>query len=327
MENWKQWVLSDLDDLTSVFYSFITLDSRPNADSPRRIGWDGLALYETMTLADVVAVMSEPDNSWNWKWQSDKIKALQEYCSSNGKNFIWAIGGWSDLVETVTDAQIPAFVEQVVSLLALGGAQGIDMDWEHLSAHTGAALTQQRLVVAKTVCALKVRFLELGWTDTLLIYTPRYNAFWRDGAYSTFSLATDGEGLDTFDWLRENCPSGIDTLDYVNYMAYDIAATEGFTNASEDYFVDFIYDAIVDSSVQAGIPLSKIVMGYEPGTQAYTGVWAGMTRDKQTQRDLFDRGIGGIMWWAMNENAGDGAGSTVGKNAVEQAAHVASFLE
>lgn len=92
VENWKTWTKNDLDNLTSIFYAFLTLDPTPNPDSPRAVQWDGTAIYETMTRANVIDVMDEPENSWLYKWQSTKIKDLQTYCVENGINFVWAIG-------------------------------------------------------------------------------------------------------------------------------------------------------------------------------------------------------------------------------------------
>eukprot|EP00798_Chlamydomonas_sp_ICE-L_P031888 gene31888-6193_t len=325
VENWKTWNTADLDDLTAIFYSFITLDPRPNADNPRNVGWNGQAMYETMTLADVIAVMAEPANSWNYKWQSNKIKSLQQYCTANGKKFIWAVGGWSDLRQTISDEQIPALVGQMVQLLKLGGAHGIDFDWEHVS-DISPIRAQQRLIIGKTICALRTALAadpELSGMD--IVYTPRYNAFWSGGAYNSHVISTDGEGIDNLGWLRNSCPHGVGAISYINFMMYDINAKEGFKDATVNYFEQRHYDAVVDSSLAFGVPASKIVIGFEPGTQAYTGVWAGMERDKATMKHLYNRGVGGIMWWAMNEVATDSAGSTVGANAIAQAAYAASL--
>lgn len=195
-----------------------------------------------------------------------------------------------------------------------------------MSAHDGAVLDQQRHVVARIICELKTKLVAFGLADMLIYYTPRYNAFFESGKYGSKILRTDGEGIDTFQWLRENCAYGDDAVDYINLMAYDISALEGFTSAVEPAFTVTQYDAIVDSLLDFGIDRNKIIMGYEPGIQAYTGVWAGAEADAISQAHLFEnRGIKGLMWWAMNEDRSDGYGSTVGKNAVAQAANAATF--
>lgn len=327
MENWKSWNNEDFENLTSVFYSFLTLDPNPNPDAPNNVGWDGRGVYETMTRADVIDVMTEPEGSFNWRWQSNKIRSLQQYCAQKGKKFIWAFGGWSDLTKTITDEQIPTLVEKLVTLLQIGGAHGIDFDWEHVSAHQGNPTLhqQQRVIIAKTICALRTRLNQVGLSNMDIVYTPRYNAFWRGGAYNSNSFPTDGEGLDNFGWLRDHCLHGMNAINYINFMVYDIAANEGFRDASQPYFELFQYQKVIDSTVAFGVDKSKIVIGFEPGNQAYTGVWAGMEKDKAVISSVYNQGVGGVMWWAMNENDGTeaGPGRTTGKNAIEQAAYAA----
>jgi len=325
VENWKSWQLSDLKDLSSVFYSFLTLDPHPNPDAPHAAVWDGVGLYESMTQADIIDVMTEPEDSYNWKWQSSKIRELQQYCAAHGIKFIWAFGGWSDLTQTIRDDQIPALVDKIVALLQLPGAHGIDFDWEHVSEHSGAQLQQQRLIIGKTICALRSRLNQLGLDHMDIVYTPRYNAFWQGGAYSSKQVATDGEGLDNFGWLRDHCPHGMGAVSYINFMVYDMSATEAFTDTSVQYFELKQYKKVVESTTAMGIPASKIVIGFEPGPQAYTGLWAGMDADKATMDYLYGQATGGVMWWAMNENAAAPNGKTTGQNAVTEAAYAAAL--
>lgn len=58
VENWRAWDTSKYDSYTHLLYAFLKLDSAPNPGQPRDIGWNGQALYETMTLADVLDVMT-----------------------------------------------------------------------------------------------------------------------------------------------------------------------------------------------------------------------------------------------------------------------------
>ena len=52
-------------------------------------------------------MVDELDPDWNCKWwYHDTIKPLQEYAHSQGQKFVWALGGWSDLKRTITDAQV-----------------------------------------------------------------------------------------------------------------------------------------------------------------------------------------------------------------------------
>jgi len=61
------------------------------------------------------------------------MEALLQHVADNGKKWIWAIGGWSDLTKTIRMDQIDTFVEKCVELLQFTG-DGIDFDWEHLAA-------------------------------------------------------------------------------------------------------------------------------------------------------------------------------------------------
>ena len=64
------YYLQDTQNLTHVFYSFLTLAKNPNPDAPPQTHWDGLAIYETMTLHNVIDVVTETDPAWenphNW---------------------------------------------------------------------------------------------------------------------------------------------------------------------------------------------------------------------------------------------------------------------
>ncbi len=113
-----------------MLYGFLTLSDKPNADYVPPGQWNGRALYETMTLAPILEVMN--DQTFTHTWQAVKIKAMIQACHEEGKKFVWAIGGWSDLEQTIGWNQIDAFVQLCVDLLKQYG-DGVDFDWEHLT--------------------------------------------------------------------------------------------------------------------------------------------------------------------------------------------------
>ena len=333
VENWKTMDTSELDGFTTLLYSFLTLDATPNVDHPREVEWAGAAVYDTMTLADVLAVMTETDPAWKnpHNWQKQKVDALIDYCRDTGKKFLWAFGGWSDLTKTTSDDQIEDLVDQLVSLLALG-ADGLDFDWEHLSQYKDAdpaLFSQQRRVVGKVIASLKTALVAAGMGDKIISYTPRYNAFFptTGSDYGQKNLATDGEGIDVFDVLKTESEFGVDAVDYVHLMMYDIHSAEGFHDAPpEGFFSRDHYDAVVRSHLDYGIPAEKIVMGFEPGPQAYTGVWGGMAYDIMTITDMKDTwGIGGVMFWAVNDPKVASNGKTVGENSIALANYAAAL--
>ena len=85
------------------------------------------------------------------------------------------------------------------------------------------------------------------------------------------------------------------------------------------------YNAVIDSSL-AYIPAEKIVMGFEPGPQAYTGVSGGIEHEKSIIAAIKDR-VGGIMFWAANEAAVSSLnGKTTGENSGTLAAFAAGLV-
>ena len=105
---------------------------------------------------------------------------------------------------------------------------------------------------------------------------------------------------------------------------YDIDARSGFAGATSPCFVQSQYDAVVASASQH-IPADKIVMGFEPGPQAYTGQWCGMDHDEATIAALHDQ-TGGIMFWAVNDRKVSPLnGQSVGQNSNALAAFAAGL--
>lgn len=298
LENWKAY--SGYQPFSHVYYAFLTLDSRPNPDSPAVKTWDGQSLRETMTLAPVEDVMTKTDPVWNnqYEWQRAKVAKVMEDCAAAGQKFIWAIGGWSDLTLTITDDQIPLFSEKVVNLLKLGG-DGVDFDWEHLSTGGSAAIVQQqRAIVGKTISHLRQALDDNGLQDKTISYTTRWNCFWtkEDAAkYNALAFDSDGECLDTFANLRS--PNDVD---WVNLMMYDAGPGTAFNGAQ--YFSLEHYKTVLDLGASV-IGANKIVMGFEPGNQAVAGIWEGFDIDFQVIDHMKRNNFAGVMFWAINEAA------------------------
>lgn len=290
---------NDLANLTHVYYSFLTLAKNPSPDSPPQEYWDGEGLYESMTAEDVMTVMTKTDPLWNnpGEWQRKKIDALLRQTQNQGGKFIWAIGGWSDLTKTLKSTQIGNFTNRCVKLLQSVG-DGIDFDWEHLSA-SGGIVEEQRNNFADVLLSLRNGLDGAGLGDKEIIYTTRFNAFWdssnRPAGYKAFN--SDTEGLSIEKRLKEFGSSLRNVVNKVQIMMYDVPPSDlnapgGFTllnyrnvlNAFEQYF-----------------DKHQIVMGFEPGYQAAGGKWEGMAVDQQVIDYIYDNGYGGIMFWAMNQ--------------------------
>ncbi len=80
---------------------------------------------------------------------------------------------------------------------------------------------------------------------------------------------------------------------------------------------------VIESSLQY-IPASKMVIGFEPGLQAYTGVSGGVEHEKAIISYINGR-VGGIMFWAVNEGARAPNGKTTGENSVALANYAAAL--
>jgi GH18 family chitinase len=299
---WENWKNNDPTIITQnfnrVMYSFLTLDSNPNPDSPQEKGWDGVALYETMTLADVNDVIKNVEPAWDnpHNWQKIKIDALQNAVKINGGKFIWAIGGWSDLTKTISKEQIPMFVEKVVTLLKSSG-DGVDFDWEHIGQDSN--IKQEQLeTFAETLLQLRIALDAAGLQDKEIGYTTRFNAFWssEDRPEGFAEFGSDGEGLIVEQYLQSKGSSLNKVVDWVNIMAYDVAPEQ---IANNGWTVDTY--ALVFDSFSKYLNKDKIVMGFEPGGQAANGVWEGMETDKNIIDHVSENNYGGVMFWAINE--------------------------
>lgn len=303
VENWKRY--DDLAPFSTVYYSFLTLDPHPDPDSPHAKVWNGKAVYESMSAADVIDVMTKTDPAWKnqYNWQREKIQKLMDTCAKNNQVFMWSIGGWSDLKGTITDAQIPVLVSQVLALLKLGG-DGVDFDWEHLSnfSHVESVTQQQRHVLGKLIKKLRQELDANGMKQKHISYTTRWNCFWdtdeERNASHALQFPSDGECLDTF---SEDGASS-DDVSWVNLMMYDAAPYTAFVGKA--YFTLDTYKTVLEASSRV-LPPSKIIMGFEPGSQAGKAIWEGFDIDFEVIDYMKKGGFGGVMFWATNEDSAE----------------------
>jgi len=305
LENWvTPYSEESVAPFNAVYYAFLTLAEKPNSDNPPEEQWDGKAIYESMAQADVVTVMTQTDPTYDnpYDWQRAKIQAMIDDCKEQQKLFMWSIGGWSDLTKTISDEQIPQFVEQVVSLLKLGG-DGVDLDWEHLSNYKDtdpALFAQQRAIMGKTITALRSGLNDAGMEDKYLSYTTRWNCFWRSSEaanYGALTFSSDGECIDSVGNM-----SSPDDVSWINLMMYDASPGTAFTD--HQYFQPDNYKAVLSAGSEV-VSKSQLVMGFEPGFQAGAGIWEGFDIDFEVIDYMESGGYGGIMFWALNERATD----------------------
>jgi len=295
IENWKAYADKQIEDVDVVYYSFLTLDTSPSPYNPANKFWDGKVITETMTLAPIQDVMKKVQ--WGpYEWQRVKIDQMIKDCHSTGKKFIWAIGGWSDLVKTLQDDQIDNFATQVVELLGVAG-DGVDFDWEHISEgdqNDKESWTQQRHIIGKTIDAVWSKLREAGMSDKIISYTSRFNCFRtpNDNSWGTTTWPSDGECLDTFEHAK------VEHVNWVNLMVYDVPAK--MISPEMDVFQTWFYKVVLDSAAKV-LPKEKIMVGFEPGFQAAGGIWEGFDIDFEVIDIMRKEGYGGIFFWAINE--------------------------
>ena len=314
----------DIANVTHVLYSFITLARRPNPDFPGKKYWNGHALYESMTAANVINAITETDPPWDnqYEWQRAKIAALIKATHQNNAKFIWAIGGWSDLTKTVYEDQIPLFVDKCVELLKRSG-DGIDFDWEHLN-EDSEIIEEQRTVLAKTMFSLRIALDKEGMEEKQIGYTTRFNAFWNNDTkpeqYTYFT--SDGEGLAVEKALNDLNSSLNKIVNWVHVMLYDVPPTD--LNSPDGKTLS-TYINVFDAFAKF-VDKDKIVMGFEPGLQAAGGLWEGPELDKQVIDYVNAHDYGGVMFWALNEHASSKQTGRTGQNVQELAAYAKNIF-
>lgn len=302
-----------IEHYTHVLYSFLTLSKSPNPWNPPNEEWDGTAIYETMTLAPVLTVMN--DTTYTYTWQAVKIKALIKAAHDAGKKFIWAIGGWSDIQKTIRPDQIDLFVSKCVDLLREYG-DGIDFDWEHLSQLANGGVNpdkhNQLNTLADTMKKLREELDKAGLADKSIGYTTRFNAFMENStAYGFKGFQSDGEGIAINNRLKAQGTSLNDIVDWVNIMAYDVSPSEMPNGKTWNMPV---YKDVISTFTDHVRP-DLVVLGFEPGGQPAGGVWEGLEVDKEAIQYIDDNGLGGSMFWAINQPALGQSSEITGLNA------------
>jgi len=295
VENWKPCAPRYLEDVDVVYYAYLTLDTHPDWYSPKDKFWDGQALTESKTLAPIQDVLKNVGG--DHEWQRLIITSILDWCRSNGKKFVWTIGGWSDLVRTLRDDQINTFATQVVNLLKVAG-DGVDLDWEHISEgdqNDKESWSQRRHIIGKTIKAIWSKLREAGMSDKTISYTARFNCFWTPSDANdawAMSWPTDGECLDSFKHAV------VEHVNWVNLKMYDVSASMVWRWSE---FFRTPHFEIVLASAAKHLPKEKIMIGFEPGFQAAHGVWEGFDVDFEVIDRMHRSGYGGVFFWAMNE--------------------------
>ncbi|MBK2084703.1 glycosyl hydrolase family 18 protein [Francisella adeliensis] len=301
----SQYYTNDVAPYTHVLYSFLTLAKNPNPDNPSNTEWDGTAIYESMTAKDVLGLMKVyPEGTAGWErednWMRSRVDGLIEATHKTDGKFIWALGGWSDLQQTISPAQVDKLVDMMVQLLKQSG-DGIDFDWEHINqlanGQPNPNAKEEQAVLAETMLKLRQKLDAAGMQDKEIGYTTRFNAFMTDSKkYGFAGFKSDGEGIAIDNWLKANGSSLNKVVNWVNIMAYDVGPS--YMPNGKTWNMD-VYKDVLDT-FKARVNPELIVLGFEPGFQAAGGVWEGMDVSKQAVNYVAENNYGGSMFWAIN---------------------------
>jgi hypothetical protein len=144
-----------------------------------------------------------------------------------------------------------------------------------------------------------------------ITYTTRYNSFLTADQMKNYFGATDpttGEGT----FINNNTPGFLDSVDYVNLMIYDdifnTPNNTGYNNITNFSIASTlpyttVYTDIVNATLGVGVPGTKIVCGVEPGVQAGAPSAPDQTGDIINIANIVhNNNLGGIMFWAINDN-------------------------
>jgi len=154
-------------------------------------------------------------------------------------------------------------------------------------------------------------------SDKLIGYTTRFNAFWKTSPTGWKAFNSNGEGIDISNKIEKLGSSLDNVVDWVNIMFYDATPTELGCPTGEKINLDS-YKLVLDA-FKAYVPKNKIIMGFEPGSQAAGGEWEGKVVDKQVIDYLKANSYGGIMFWAINHVTDPIDGVNTGDNAQDLA--------
>jgi hypothetical protein len=272
-----------------------------------------------MTATDVLNFSRKyPDGTSDWQrdnnWMRVKVDKLIDATHANNGKFIWSIGGWYDLQQTISKDQVDAFVHNVVQLLKKSG-DGVDLSWEHISQlANGKPNPNAKLqleILAETLMKLRVELDKSGLKDKEIGYTTRFNAFMHDSRNYGFreNFASDGEGLSVDDWLISHGSSLNMVVNWVNIMAYNVGPAK--MPNSQTWNITLYKDIL--KTFSSRIDKNLIVLGFEPGGQYEGGSWEGMAIEKNAINYVAHNNFGGSMFWAINQPPLDSTENT-GRN-------------
>ena len=330
---------------TDIVYSFVTLDSKPNSGNPNVTEWDGKNLYaNTIPLLTSDGTGLAFSNDSTNKVGAFQMKQICESVQASGKNFVIAIGGWSDLQSTPQFSKSDPWVlaQYINVLLSEIGTKYVAFDWEHL----GVTYTPKGNVDVDTATVID-KCVYLGIVMAILkkagyhvSYVSRANcvAPFMAATGSTTGIGSDCEGVavavgaslaftnqnkaatlnaasTALAASRNNAPHFTldpsatfnNFCDNLQLMTYD--GSVGVVAKTGQYsFNDIKLVQAATNTVLGGSFLDNICIGFEPYCQAGGGQPMTAATVASLLDDLNTNG-GDVMIWALNDHTPLASGS------------------
>lgn len=325
--------------------SQVECENAPNASKGSATGpcpvWDGRAIYLAQASKQgAAAVTPSTDAPTPGTVAIMEAGRMARMHPDGPKRFKVSLGGWSDFARLATPEVGTKVGTLAAKLVQWTFADGIDLDFEHLTPYSTIEGDDEFDAFAALLKALKTELettVKSNWVqqanDMAAKLQAEFDALqpWQQSNAKPYymtniqyckELAKNGPPQFEVSWTtRFNAFLPKD--DRWNYLLPD-SIRPNFTFAS-DYegekiyarsaqYIDSVnimaYDAsgikinfttVMDNFVNIGnVPRSKVMIGFEPGEQAAGGIWEGLDADKAIAQWANDHGMGGAFIWAVN---------------------------
>eukprot|EP00040_Diaphanoeca_grandis_P030022 m.176852 g.176852 ORF g.176852 m.176852 type:complete len:544 (+) comp31862_c0_seq1:70-1701(+) len=359
---------------SGVYYGFTLVTTDPTPDqidcgtppSPQRcMATDGNTIYAAAaTKQNSIVVSSTTTDETSL---TSGIVSIAEVCRlarqgpyTTPKICKITLGGWSDWARIGSNTSATQLAAQAARMVQWSFADGIDLDFEHLSEF--AKLDDEMAFFATFVTALRTQLdvVQNNWITTaqtrITVLQEMFKKLqpWQQKESPYF--ATNIEYMN--DIVKNGKPpkleisfttrfnSFLDPADPFNYLMKGsprpnssfISDNEGaklwpFIGSSIDAVNIMAYDAsglslnftqiILNAALK--VPAKNIYIGFEPGNQAAGGIWEGSKLDLEATEFVARNGYGGAFIWAIN--ADPAVEPDQARNAPELAANASSILK
>lgn len=319
---------------TDTVFSFITLTNGTDAVNPLETKWDGTNLYinnQPLFDSDGSIVSDWVNGGGNEQYNAITIMLQILLAAKNaGQRTVISVGGWSDLqltpkfTETSSDKMV-----QLLTTLATYTSSDINLDWEHLGSMYSLAdgtvpnsdedTVNKCMYLGQVLSGINTKGVNVSYTTRSNAFVPYLGGKGSDCEAVAVLLGSSWNGttdktvyfntvLSEFKKARSATVGGSYTIpstplpcEYISMMTYDGAV--GSIASDGQYTYNDMVQVLDNNSKVSGIPLSKLMIGFEPDSQ--TGGGKPMTDDQRDQVITYIKknNVGGFILWAMNDQA------------------------